>query len=206
MGTLGYRKCIAYDRGWVSKKIRVIRKPGERYCPDCIQERHAPKEKDLKRLHAWSAVGYNFKSDLHFYKVPGNSNGKMSLQIYKDEILEKVVKPWLDQSQDFILEEDGDSGHGTGRENNIVRIWKQKNGLRYYFNTPGSPDLSPIENCWRAPKENIAQHASWDEEKVRELVIEGWERLSQETINSWVDSMPQRMRDILKLEGIMTGW
>jgi hypothetical protein len=49
----------------------------------------------------------------------------MSLQIYRDEILEGVVKLWLDASEEFILEEDGDSGHGTGRAKNIVKVRKK---------------------------------------------------------------------------------
>jgi hypothetical protein len=44
----------------------------------------------------------------------------------------------------FVLEEDGDSGHGTGPKN-IVRTWKQENKLNYYFNCASSPDLFPIE-------------------------------------------------------------
>jgi len=74
------------------------------------------------RYYVWAAVGYNFKSKLRFYEVPTNINGKMSMQIYRDEILEGVVRPWLDAGQHFVLEEDGDSGHGTGRyTTNIVK-------------------------------------------------------------------------------------
>ncbi len=32
-------------------KLRIIRKPGQRYCMDCIQEADSPKDKDLKRQH-----------------------------------------------------------------------------------------------------------------------------------------------------------
>ena len=96
-------------------KTYIIRKPGERYCPDCIYHREKEPEGERMRLYAWGAIGWNFKSELHFYEVPSNSNGKMSLQIYRDEILEKVVRPWLEAGEEFVLEEDGDSGYGTGR-------------------------------------------------------------------------------------------
>lgn len=48
----------------------------------------------------------------------------MSQQAYIDQILEPIVKPWIDK-QDFVIEEDGDSGHGPGKSN-IVRTWKQE--------------------------------------------------------------------------------
>ena len=108
------------------KKGWIIRKPGTRYCPDCLQLDGAePKEKDKARFYVWAAVGYHFKSDLTFHNVPGNINGKMSQQVYGDSILKPVVKPWMARKQ-FILEEDGDSGHGNqGKGTNIVREWKQ---------------------------------------------------------------------------------
>ena len=65
------------------RKLRIIRKPGERTCMDCTQEQDEPEEKDKKqkRYHFWAAVGWNFKSDLVFYEVPGHTNRKMSQRI-----------------------------------------------------------------------------------------------------------------------------
>ena len=132
--------------------MRIIRKPGQRYCQDCIQHTDEPSEKDMKKVHGWAAVGRDFKSDMILYNVPENTNGKMSLKAYIDQILEPVVKPWIDRGDDFCLEEDGDSGHGPSKKN-IVRTWKESHGLQSYFNSASSPDLSPIKNCWQPPCE-----------------------------------------------------
>ncbi|KAF2194324.1 hypothetical protein K469DRAFT_727625 [Zopfia rhizophila CBS 207.26] len=158
LGSMDYHMCIACRKGWVSKalakqrvechvyfalgpqdRIYIIRRPGERHCGD--------------------SVGYDFKSDLTFYTISSNSNGKMTQRAYIDKR--------------FILEEDGDSGHGPGKSN-IGRTWKQKHDLKHYFNCPSSPDLSPIENCWQPPKQ-------YD---TRELALEGWERVSQSLLMS----------------------
>ncbi|KAK3291257.1 uncharacterized protein B0H64DRAFT_436110 [Chaetomium fimeti] len=89
--------------GWGPQgKIWVLRRPWERFCPDCMVEKDAPKEKDLRRLHCWAAVGHDFKSPLVWYNVPGNSNAL-----------------WLREGYSFVLEEDNDSGYG-GKGNNIV--------------------------------------------------------------------------------------
>lgn len=58
----------------------------------------------------------------------------MAHQVYIDSILEPIVRPWLEDKQYFVLEEDGDSGHGTSRKN-PVRSWKEENGLESYFNS-----------------------------------------------------------------------
>ena len=65
-------------------KLMVIRRPGERYCHDCIQEAREPDESKKKKLHYWAAVGY----DLERYEIPSNKNGKMTLAVYRDGILE----------------------------------------------------------------------------------------------------------------------
>lgn len=66
-------------------------------------------------------VGYNFKSNLTFYKVPRNTNRKMLLQIYINQILKPMVKPWLIEIQDFVLEEDNDSEYGKLKNCNIMK-------------------------------------------------------------------------------------
>ena len=55
----------------------------------------------------------------------------MSHKVYIESILDPVVKPWLEEVisgriDPFVLEEDGDSGHGGGSTRNPVRIWKEK--------------------------------------------------------------------------------
>lgn len=148
-------------------RIWVIRKPGERSCPDCIQEIKAPKQKDEKRLHAWACVGYNYKSKLYKYDC-GNSNGKMTQKVYIELLKQECLK-W---PKDWVLEEDGDSGHGPG-QSNPVQKWKKDNGLKHYFNCAYSPDLSPIENAWIAPKAFLRKYGHWDDDSVWALALEG---------------------------------
>lgn len=74
-----------------------------------------PNSKDEKCFHCWVIVGYNFKSDIIFYKVPGNINRKMLLQVYINQILEPVIKPELFRKKNFILEEDDDSRYGKAK-------------------------------------------------------------------------------------------
>jgi hypothetical protein len=187
-----------------SGRIWILRKPGERYCPDYVWER-PKKEEDRLSAHFWAAVGYDFKSNLIEYSVPSNTNGKMTQKIYRDQILEKHVKPWLEEGSSFILEEDGDSGHGPKGEN-IVKKWKQKHGLKHYFNRAGSPDWVPIEKVWRAPKGSVKDSMCLNQSDLGEACVAGWETLAQSTINSWVSQIPQILQETIELEGKMTGY
>lgn len=88
---------------------------------------------------------------------------------------------------------------------NIVRTWKQDNGLTSLFNCSNSPDFAPIKKAWNAPKEAVKKRPCWDDAIVTELAEKGWNALPQETVNDWIDEIPQIFRDCLDLEGKMTG-
>jgi hypothetical protein len=184
-------------------KIYILRRPWERYCSDCIFEKRAPKPSDAKRLHACAAIGYNFKSDLIWYDIETNTNGKMSQQGYIDKILTPHVLPWIQRGDNFVLEEDQDTGHGPGKDN-IVKGWKARYGLKSYFNCSGSPDLAPIENAWFPAKKEVRKVPHWDAPVTRELAEQGWKNLKLDTINKWVLSMPKRLQKVIDMKGKMT--
>lgn len=202
-----YRDILYSDEWHAScgddRQVYILRKPGERYCPDCLHERPSPRLKEERfNAHFWGAIGYNFKSDLYEYRISTNNIGKMTSAYYCDHILKKVVKPWLDQGMEFVLEEDRDSGHTAP----VTRQCKKDLGIKYYYNAPGSPDLSPIENAWRAPSMVIESLPYDNRQSLVADAIEAWENLDIETINGYIDSMPDRFKAVLELEGKMTGY
>ena len=130
----------------------------------------------------------------------------MTHQVYIDSILDPVVKQWLDRGDDFVLEEDGDSGHGTGKTRNKVKSWKAEHDLKHYFNCPQSSDLSIIENAWQPAKQHVRKFPHWDDNSLKELIIEGWGPVSQDFINERVDQMPARLQAVIDGKGAMTGY
>lgn len=198
---------IAYSDEWHvacgdDRQVNILRKPGERYCPDCLYERPDPRKLDEEKFnaHFWGAVGYNFKSDLHEYRISTNNNGKMSANYYRDHILKKIVMQWPDQGINRILEEDCDSAHRS------VHDWKINQGIKFYYNAAGSPDLSPIENVWRIPAMAIESLPYNNRQDLIADVKEAWDNIDQQTINNFIDSMPARFKAVLELEGKMTGF
>ena len=103
------------------------------------------------------------------------------------------------------MEEDGDSGHGPGKSN-IVRTWKEKNGLESYFNCHNSPDLAPIKNCWQLVKQTLCKYPHWDDTDIKESIYEGWTYMSQKLINKKIESMPERLQTVKDGEGKMTDY
>ena len=177
-------------------QLTIFRKRGNamRGRFDNIQHRRKPTKKQVNhKVHAWAAVGWDFKTDLIFYE-PGNSNGAISHEVYVNQILEKEVRKWVEQGDDFVLEQDGAGGHGGGpnaRENNPPKLWFEEHGVKYFFNCADSADLAPIENCWQAPKDYCRKIPHWSKAELREILIEGWKHVSYDFINEQVASMPK---------------
>ena len=53
---------------------------------------------------------------------------------------------------------------------------------------------------------SMRQRPHWDDDDTRDLMREGWSNLHQSSINEMVRSMPQRLKDIQKADGQLTGW
>lgn len=199
-------------------RARVTRRPGERLCKNCIQGQSTdPIDEDKwdttsKRAHAWISAGQGFKSPIVIYDI-SKSNGKMTLQAYKDDILEPIVKPWLMEvrlgiKQPFILAEDQDFNHGNGHCTAWMQTWKKDNGLQYYFNCQGSPDLTPIGHCWQTMTQyfdNLQKPPEYSEHTVRDSLKEGWGLVDQDSINVGVMSMPDRLQKCIEMEGQYIG-
>ena len=184
----------------LSGRIYVTRCSSEVTCPDYMQLENESKPVDEKKVHAWVAVGYGYKSLLYFYDV-GNSNGVMTIETYLP-LLKEEVGTW---PKHWVLKEDGAKGYGRGKNSPITK-WKDANGISYYFNHLYSPDLALIENCWIAPKSHLRKSGHYIDEMVKEIALEGWDALKEKKINAWCDSMPQRLRDVIAMKGQLTGW
>jgi len=182
----------------------ISRKRGERYEPKNTRPSPAPEEPRDEVLHVWGCIGLGFKSDLVMYRVPAY-NGKLDQRTYLNTMLIPHVGKWLDDGQDFVLEEDNDSGHGPGASNR-VRTWKKNVGLEYFFNSSHSPDLSPIENCWVPVNNVVAVNARMlaKAEDLFELAQEAWyseDHLPQETIDELIRSARYRYKDCIESGG-----
>ena len=136
-------------------RIRVLRRRGERDRLDKIQYK---KKQNPTLWHCWGMVGWNYKSPSVIYGS-GQGKGNITQQMYRNEILEQYVLPAFRQYQQegrgFLLEEDSAASRGTCSQNNCCRRFKDEHGIPHYNNPPRSPDLSPIENVWRAMKQRL---------------------------------------------------
>jgi hypothetical protein len=196
-------------------KVRLIPRPGEGCCAQCSSAQRTEWTRDVKRVHVWAAAGYGFKSQLVFYEddLSANNAGLLSMNVYRDKVLDKVVKRWLmsgsAEGGGFTLEEDADAfAHGGASKSNVVQEWKEANGLRSHFGCPESPDLGLLDCIWPAGKEFVLEQPlrDWEGDTLRQAVKTIWDGVEMEKINVWTVLMVERLRSCVAMKGDMVRW
>ena len=161
----------------------------------------------------WGAMTATGVSPLHI--LPPNQN--VNALYYQENILEP-----------FLLHEvhrAGDRGPVTKRkfhENTLALIfqqggapantafttqnWLQNNFLNFWDKSiwpPNFPDLPPIENLWATLKDKVNRMEPQPStiEELKRVVEDAWSKISPDTLENLISSMPDRINAVIKAKG-----
>ncbi|PMD12778.1 hypothetical protein NA56DRAFT_756286 [Hyaloscypha hepaticicola] len=109
-------------------------------------------------VHAWGAIGYGYKSPLLFIHGSGKS-GAFTQKDYLAQVLAPHIQPILEAFAAIthllrpivepLFMEDGNSAHGRKSARNCYARWRTAHGVILMPHPSTSPDMNPIEKCWR---------------------------------------------------------
>ncbi|KFY91584.1 hypothetical protein V500_04591 [Pseudogymnoascus sp. VKM F-4518 (FW-2643)] len=109
------------------------------------------------------------------YRHPGG--------ITQDDYLRDILKGWVEPTfsefwnQRRILQEDNDGAHGTKTYWNPCAQFKKDKRINLLHPwPPQSPDLSPIENCWRILKSRVRKRQARDDEELKAYLLKEWDK------------------------------
>lgn len=145
----------------------------------------------------WACFGWNFKSKISFI------DGRMNSQDY----CEMLSKHLGDISNSFkgdkwTFQQDNAPCHASA----YTKKWFQEHNLDV-INWPAvSPDLNPIENLWgilvRKVYANGRQFKTISE--LKETIEQEWDDISLNILQSLINSMPDRIFEVIKGNGNKT--
>ncbi|RPB06498.1 hypothetical protein P167DRAFT_497550, partial [Morchella conica CCBAS932] len=70
-----------------------------------------------------------------------------------------------------------------------------------------SPDLKPIENVWGLLKGRIENKPRpTSAEGMKQMVLEEWHRITRNEILGYIDTMPDRIEEVIANNGRHTKW
>jgi hypothetical protein len=186
---------VTFLIGGRTAKEKVTRKRGERQCETCIQ--HQFHRGGTVPVNAWGAIGYGYKSPLLFLHGSGKK-GAFTQRDYLSQILapyiEGIVHAFalithlLCPSMEPLFMEDGNSAHGHKSTSNCCAKWRTNHGIILMPHPSTSPDMNPIEKCWRRIKQSLhrRKHQPTTVAQMEQAVTEEWDAIPQEWINQLV--------------------
>jgi transposase len=125
-------------------------------------------------------------------------DAKLYCEILEDELL-NTLDHYDQEPEDIIFQQDNDPKH-TSR---LAKKWFEDHNIKVLDWPPQSPDLNPIEHLWSHLKQKLADFEEPPKE-VNELwdrVQEVWETIEVEYCRTLIESMPDRIRAVLKAKG-----
>ncbi|RFU26845.1 hypothetical protein B7463_g9491, partial [Scytalidium lignicola] len=192
-------------------KARVTRKHGERTCSTCIQ--HQFHRGHTTPVNCWGAIGHNYKSELIIIQGHGK-RGSFVQTDYLEQVLEPVIEVILEDFGVVTAEigylptfmEDGNPAHGHKSITNPCAIFREKHGIQLLNHPSTSPDLNPIEKCWRAMKQSLHRRKiqPTNEIDIANAMIEEWNALDQEWINGLIANQGHWIWEVVARRGWMT--
>jgi transposase len=167
----------------------VTRKRGERNCESYIQ--HQLHRGHTTPVSAWGAIGYGYKSPLVFVHRTGKT-GALKQVDYLAQVLEPHIRPILEAfarkthelrpSAEPLFMEDGNSAHGHKSTTNCCQRYRTKYGIILMPYPSTSPNMNPIEKCWRWIKQALhrRKHQPTTVQEMEAAVTEEWEKIPQD--------------------------
>jgi hypothetical protein len=178
------RSPVGREKAW--------RRPGKRYSQCCISPR---TRYNGGGIMIWAGISFEAHTDLVFV-----DNGAMTAHRYILECIEPYIVPYAPFiGNNFLFMDDNTDPHMA----RIVVRYLEQVGIRRLPWSANSPDLNPIEHVWDFLGKRVRRRQPRPEtlNGLRVALHEEWAQIPQDYITPLIQSMPNRLRDVIRARG-----
>jgi transposase len=188
-------------------KFQIFGSDGRQYCwkrpKDPLQDAHVKPTVKFGggSIFVWgcftsSGVGY-------LVRIEGGLDAELYCKILEEDLMDTLHYYDLD-TNNVIFQQDNDPKHTAAR----TKQWFEDNEIEVLSWPPQSPDLNPIEHLWN----DIDRRLRASEIEIRgkdmlwEQVSKVWNETALEACSKLIETMPERINDVIKAKEGYTRW
>lgn len=175
-------------------KIKIWRTKDEKGRPHLV----VPEEQRQVSLMIWGCITKSGVGTLG--RVSGYINSSKYIQIIDEKIWGVILKEFPNGNFTFV--HDNAPVHVSAE----TTKWFDDNGLKASDWPPQSPDLNIIENVWRHMKIELGKrrHNILNKDMLWAEILNVWNDIPSGFITGLYYSIPDRVREVIKMKGRMT--
>ena len=180
--------------------VYVMHTKDEEFDEDCLVPTF--KQSNIW-IMVWCCMMKGRKGPLVALEYPGGWGGGMTAVRYQEQVLEGVLldfwKEMLDERGEVLFQQDNASSHTT----KTIIAWFKAHGIRCLPHPASSPDLNLIKHLWHLIKEIIRglEHAPTTVAELKNAVYQAWDQIMVGQINSYAESMEDRVQAVIAAKG-----
>ncbi|CAB4385965.1 unnamed protein product [Rhizophagus irregularis] len=178
-----------HDEGLGNGQARVWRSPRETYNKDCIQ---STVKFGGGSIMFWGVLGWHGVGPL--IVVEGNMDSDEYVNILDNHFIS-----WVDNYPNSIFQQDGASCHTS----TYTVWWMRTHNIPILDWVAQSPDLNPIENLWNHLDSQVRKRkpVPRSKQELIEVIQDEWRKITIETCQRLILSMPNRVKAVIKAKG-----
>jgi hypothetical protein len=146
---------------------------------------------------AWGCISYNGVGRLVF--IEDTMDKYEYANILANNLQESAEEMGMNY---YIFQHDNDPKHTSM----YVKEFFEENEIEVLKWPSQSPDLNPIEHVWSHIKRELAGKNFRNKNELKEELVRLWKNIPKKLLEKLIDSMPKRIRSVLKANGKHTSY
>ena len=170
----------------------------------CLEEEYDEKclvptfKSERMSVMIWDCIAYNKKGSLIFILKDRRKKVNYVELIITEPLWDFYEELYEERKVALIMKDDA-----SIHKYNVVKKFKQNNSLKMFSHSTQSSNMNSIKHVWRLIKVAINKRSVKfkNKKELKKALLKEWEKIDINTINQLINSMFNRVKQLIKVKG-----